>query len=265
MNEHTLELQANPPLPEALQSSVAGLYSAFRNRKLSKGGPDACTNCCASPEAMERIACSAPQHISFNDLSEYHCAAKGEGAGEDLTFLLPRTLEFVASGSDLKSAGLFALFARYFPPMWEFLDDRERDALRVYCHELMLWRLTEDPNVIWDYDPFEILEMTASGGFDVEPVLDVLSDPPNTLSAINTIIDLVVDHADFWRDGRAFYEVSDRRSRHLSRRLRDIISSSKTISLLERTALADGDVSRAERASLAHQIAEYEARKPTPL
>ncbi len=264
MNEPSPDLQANPSLPKPLESSIAELYSAFRNRKLSKGGPDACTQCCASPEAMERIAGSAPQQISFNDLSEYHCAAKGEGAAVDLTFLLPRTLEFVATGSDLKSAGLFSLFARYFPPMWELLDDRERDALRVYFRELMLWRLTADPSITWDYDPFEILEMTASGGFDVDPVLDVLSDPPDTLSAVDTITDLVLDHVDFWRDGRGFYEVSDRCSRHMLRRLRDVIASSKTIGLLSRAALADGDVGRAERASLAHQIAEHEARKPRP-
>lgn len=261
MNELSPELQANPPLPEPLGSSIAELYSAFRNRKLSKGGPDACTYCCASPEAMERIARSDPQHISVDDLSEYHCAAKGESAGEDLTFLLPRTLEVVASGSDLKSAGLFALFARYFPPMWERLDDRERDALRAYSRDLMLWRLTADPSTNWDYGPFDILEMTASGGLDVDAVLDVLSDPPETLSAVDTIIDLVLNHVDLWGDGRGLYEVSEQRAQHVSRRLRDIISSSKTLTLLERIALEDGDVGRAERASLAHQIAENEARK----
>ncbi|WP_126136518.1 hypothetical protein [Tritonibacter mobilis] len=213
---------------------------------------------------MERIARSDPQHVSFDDLSEYHCAAKGDCAGEDLTFLLPRTLEVVASGSDLKSAGLFALFARYFPPMWERLDDRERDALRVYCRELMLWRLTADPSITWDYGPFEVLEMTASGGLDVDAVLDVLSDPPETLSAVETIIDLVLNHFDLWGDGRGLYGVNDRRSQHVYRRLRDIISSSKTLTLLECIALEDGDVGRAERASLAHQIAEYEAKKRRP-
>lgn len=254
-------MQTNPPLGEQMNSAIAELYAAFRHRRLSEGGPDACTHCCASPEAMARIAQSAPERISFSDLSEYHCAAKGDGAGQDLLFLLPRTLEFVAAGSDLNSAGLFALYARYFPPLWEKLDDRERGAVGFYLSELMLWRLTDHPTTKWDYDPIEILEMAASGGFNLDPIFDVLADPPNTETTMEMVIDLILNHADIWRDGKGLYEASDGLSQHVSRRLRNIISSSTIVGLLERAALADGETGRAERASLAHQIAEYEARR----
>lgn len=212
---------------------------------------------------MARIAHSAPERISFVDLSEYHCAAKGDGAGQDLVFLLPRTLEFVAGGSDLNSPGLFALYARYLPPMWEELDDRERSAVGGYLRELLLWRLTDHQNVIWDYEPIEILEMAASGGFDVDPIFDVIADPPNTESTTEMMIDLILNHAKIWRDSSGLYEVKHSLSQHISGRLRNIISSSTMLSMLERTALSNGDADRAERASLAHQIAEYEARKRT--
>lgn len=261
MSEFPSALQSKPPLANQLNSAITELYDAFRRRKLSEGGPDACTHCCASPEAMARIAHSAPERISFVDLSEYHCAAKGDGAGQDLVFLLPRTLEFVALGSDLNSAGLFALYARYFPPMWKELDDRERSAVGRYLRELLLWRLTEHQSVAWDYGPIEVLEMAASGGFDVDPIVDVMADPPDTESALEMMIDLILNHAKIWRDGSGLYEVKQSLSQHISRRLSIIISSSTILSLLERTALAEGDADRAERASLAHQIAEYEARK----
>jgi hypothetical protein len=263
MSELRSNLQTNTNLPEQLSSAVAELYAAFRRRKLSEGGPDACTYCCASPEAMARIAHSSPERISYSDLSEYHCAAKGDGAGQDLAFLLPRTLEFVAAGSDLNSSGLFALFARYLPPMWEDFDDRERGAVRRYFHELILWRLTSHADVLWDYDAIELLEMAASSGFDVDPVLDVLADPPDTVSAMDLMIDLVLNHANLWKDSRGLYEVSDPLSQHVSKRLHEIISSSTVINRLERIALADGDNGRAYLASLAHQIAEYEATTRT--
>ncbi|MFC6758894.1 hypothetical protein ACFQFQ_04210 [Sulfitobacter porphyrae] len=145
--------------------------------------------------------------------------------------------------------------------MWEKLDDRERGAVGFYLSELMLWRLTDHPTTKWDYDPIEILEMAASGGFNLDPIFDVLADPPNTETTMEMVIDLILNHADIWRDGKGLYEASDGLSQHVSRRLRNIISSSTIVGLLERAALADGETGRAERASLAHQIAEYEARR----
>ena len=255
-------LQTNLALGEELALAISELYAAFRRRQLSVGGPDACTNCCASPEAMARIAQSSPERIAFSDLSEYHGAAKGGGAGQDLVFLLPRTLECVAGGSDLNSVGLFALFARYFPPMWETLDKREREAVRSYLRELVRWRLNDQSGNTVDYNTIEILEMAASGGFDVDPILDVFADPPDSDCAVEMMICLILEHAQIWRDVNGLYEVSDTLSEHVSRRLRTIISSSRIVGLLERAALANGEAGRAERASLAHEIAESEARKP---
>lgn len=263
MSKFRSALQANPPGAEPLNSAIAELFAAFRRRKLSEGGPDACTHCCASPEAMARIAHSAPESISFSDLSEYHCAAKGDGAGQDLAFFLPRTLEFVAAGSDLNSAGLFALYAHYFPPMWEKLDTRERCAVRQYLRELLLFRLSDHPSITWDYAPIEVLEMAASGGFDMESIFDIMANPPDTETATELMIDLILNHEEIWRDGKGQYPVSESFGQHISRRLRNIISSSTVVNLLERAALADGHSDRAFLASLAHQIAENEARKRT--
>ncbi|MDJ0613291.1 MAG: hypothetical protein QNJ29_06400 [Rhizobiaceae bacterium] len=263
MHELQSELQTNALLPEKMNLAIAELYDAFQHRKFSDGGPIACTVCCASPEAIERIRRSAPQEISYVDLCEYHNAAKAEGAGQDLAVLLPRTLEFVATGKDLRSAGLFALFSTYFPCMWKELDDHERNSVRQYLHELMLWRLSERPQVNWEYDPIDILEMTASGGLDVDPVIDVLAGPYDTEPAVSLIIDLVLDYSDLWQEGNGLYQVSERLAQHIARRLRNIVTSSNVIALLEYLALEDGDTARAERASLAHQIAENEAKKHT--
>lgn len=260
MSEPQFELQADLTRSKAVEDSIAELYVAFCNRKLSEDGPDVCTApCCASSEAMNRIAHSAPADISSEDLREYHCAAKGLRVGQDLAFLLPRTLEFVAQGYDPKGIGLFALFGRKFAPIWDELTDREQAAVRRYCYELMRWQIANYPDGALEYQPLDLLEMAAPSGFDVEPLLDALADPPPTNGAVDVLSGLILDHAVLWREGRGLYDTDKNLAEHIAERLRSIIISPATRHLLESAALADGDMDRAERASIAHQVVEHEA------
>ena len=242
-----------------LRDAVAELYAAFRCRALSSGGPAVCSPHCASADAVRRIAgATEPADVSFEDLREFHDAAKGEGAGWDMAFLLPRTLEFVARGRVPKTAGLFALFAHEFPPVWRALTDRERGAVRSYCRELVRWRLALATTVRCDYEPMDILAMAASGGFDVDPVLDALCDPPATDASDDVLVDLVLDHMTPRRKGRTFYATDERTAAHIDGRLRALVRSPATLARLERLALSDREALRAERASLAHLMLEHE-------
>ena len=243
-------------LKQELAASVTELYAAFRGRKLSPDGPDACTYCCASPEAMARIARSAPEAITLADLREYHSAAKGDGAGQDLVFLLPRSLEFVALGYEVHTAGMFALFGRYFVPMWDVLSARERAALRHFCATLMRWRLAAHGTDHCEYAPLEILEMVTAGGIDVDPVLDALADPPDRDGTVEVLIHLVLYHAGYWQDGSGLFDDDATGAAYVAERLRAIIAAPHMLQRLERAALAEGDADRAACASLAHQIAE---------
>ena len=251
-----------PDTPErqSLDRAVNDLYRAFGGRKLSHNGPAICTVCCAPEEVAERIRdASTPQSISFEDLSEFHSAAKGDGAGKDMAFLLPRTLEFVARGREPRSAGLFALFAHDFPPMWAKLSDRERDAVHAYCRALARWHLSLPPDATCDYGLMDVIEMAAAGGFGVDPILDELSEPPATDKGDDALVDLVLDRADFWQRPPKLYQTDSAVAAHIAQRLRTAVAAPSTIARLERLALSDDDPARAERASLAHQIAENEA------
>lgn len=247
------ETLTSAPRSAALDAAVAELYTAFCDRKLSDGGPDIYT-CYAYPEAMVRIAHSPPEKISFDDLREYHFAAKGDQAGQDLAFLLPRTLDFVAQGHEVSSVGLFSLFTHYFPAMWDELTDRERDAIRGFCCALMRWRLTLNEGDTCEYQPLNILEMAASGGFDVDPVLDILADPPATETSLYMLTGLVFK--DY-----SLFEISDKAAQHITKRIQTIITSQKVIERLEQAALSDDNPWLAKQASIAHQIAEWETSK----
>jgi len=101
-------------LRAALDAAVEALYVAFQNRSLSPDGPDVCTACCMPLEAKQRVATAPKQAITYDDLHEFQSAAKGEGAGQDIAYLLPRTMEFVAQGRE-QGAGLFSLFILHGP------------------------------------------------------------------------------------------------------------------------------------------------------
>lgn len=260
MSETQLELEAQITPPKVVRNAISELYAAFRTRKLSKGGPDACTaSCCASREVLNRIARSAPMNVSFEDLREYHSAAKGLGAGEDLAFLLPRILQFVAQGRDPNGIGLFALFGSHFSPMWDELSDHERAAVRQYCSVLMRWRIATYSDKAPSYEPWDLLEMAAAGGFDVDPILDAFTPLPSTNGAVDLLIDLILHRADIWRDEQRIYGTDTELTKHIAERLCIIITSPEALLLLESAALADNDLDRAERASLAHQIVEHKA------
>lgn len=244
-------------LRSALELSVDQLYAAFAERKLSVDGPDACTACCASPRAMERMASAARRDITFDDLSEYLSTAKGPNAGQDLAYLLPRIMQVIAQGREPKCAGLFAVFAHYFPPMWSELTKKEREALARYVAALTTYYLTPGPINDWEFEITDVLEMLASGGFDTEPLTNTLQHPPPTVEATRILIDIILHHADIWRlDSRGFYETDDARSEIISTALRTALSSPDVMALLEAAALLDECEELAAQASLALQIAE---------
>lgn len=267
-----------------LDRSVAELYRVLRSRGLSEGGPDICTPHCAPIEVSERIAAAGrPSHVRYDDLYEFLCAAKGDGAGEDIAFLFPRIAERLAEGRDPKGMGLFAILNHYFPPVWPTLEREERGAVRSFLGALTRWRLCvpmpdlkacpfgsypSDP----DFGPpspfapefavLEIIEMTANGGIELNPVRDALLDPPPSLVAADVLADLVLDNPTAWRKGSM--TVEERYRAEITATLRTVIAAPSTIRLLERRALSDGNGELAERASLAHQIIENEAPVRVP-
>ena len=245
---------------QALDRAVDELYLAFGARKLSRNGPAICTFCCAPEAVAERIRdASTPRNVTFEDLSEFHSAAKSEEVAEDMAFLLPRTLEFVGRGREPNTVGLFALFAHHFPRMWAELSDRERDAVHAYCRALVRWHLSLPPGATCNYGLSDIIEMAAAGGFGVDPILDELSEPPATDRGDDALIDLVLDRAEFWQRPPKLFQTDATVAAHIARRLRAAVAAPSTIARLERLALSDDDPLRTERASLAHDIAENEA------
>jgi len=148
---------------ETLDATIASLYVAFRHRKLSPGGPDVCTGCCMPLDAKQRVATTPKQAICFEDLREFQSAAKGGGAGQDMAYLLPRTMESVAAGRE-QGAGLFSLFSNYFPPVWPTLRPGEKEAVRNFYTALTRWRLGLREDVDCEFGIAEIIEMCGSGG-----------------------------------------------------------------------------------------------------
>ena len=204
---------------DALDRAVSELYAAFAKRKLSENGPDACTACCASPEAMARIASAQKHTISIDDLSEYLSAAKGAGAGEDLAYLLPRIMAVIAIGQEPKCAGLFSIFAHYFPPMWTKLTEQERQAATTCAVAVTQWRMNVPQSHDCAFETADVLEMLASGGFDTAPVLEILAHPPATLEAARVLTQIIIHHADLWRDnGCGFYSLPDEVAANISMR-----------------------------------------------
>lgn len=253
----------------ALAAAVAELYAAFAGREWSSGGPFACTcPCCTSREVLDAMRHLPAAAVTLADLREYNGAAKwdpagGDAVGEDMAFLLPRTLEVVAQGRLPNYFGLFLLFANHFPPMWRKLSGREREAVRWYCRALMRWRLSLGADEECEYGPMDVLEMAIEGGFDAEPLLEVLEDLPAGRAAEDWLVDLILDRDGWWREGEGPHPGGESAPDHVKRRLQALVRSSAAIKRLERIALSDSDPVRASRASLAHQFAEY-ARDPTP-
>lgn len=245
----------------ALDAAVDDLYTAFSHRRLSDGGPDVCTYCCASPAAMARIAkassAGTPQLVSLEDLRDFNDAAKGEGAGEDLCFLLPRTFELLSQGREPKTAGLFAIYVRDFPPVWPRLSEHERRAVKAACYALMRWRLGFAWSRDCPFSPLDILEMAASGGFDMRPIFKALASATDGPEATDHLIELVIHHHPLWSEGRGLYEVDERTCETIASELRRIIALPETVSRFEAAALRDPSDARAEKASLAHQLAEH--------
>ena len=259
---------ASPDTPErgALDRAVDDLYRAFRGRKASKGSPAICTVCCAPEEVAQRIADAAtPRGVSFEDLGQFHSAAKADGAGADMAFLLPRTLECVARGRVPPLApGLFSLFSYAFAPIWEGASTHERAAVTNYLDALMRWRLTvyvPYKNRRYDgddYEPLDIVEMAANGGIDIQLPVRVLADPPDTSAAADVLADLVLDRYESWTDvGISIIREPHREA--AAEAVRPLLTAPTTLHLLERYALSDDDPELARLASLAHQIVEREA------
>ena len=254
---------------EALGRAVRELYDAFGHRRLSDDGPAICSPHCVSEDVVQRIASAEnAMSVGFEDLNAFYSAAKGTGIGEDLAFLLPRILEFVAQGRDPGGIGLFKLFVEWFPPMWSTLSDRERDAVCGYCRELTRSCFVPDLVVRLGYEPLEVVEMAASGGFDVDPILDVLCDPPPSFERDNFFISLVFDHPEIWKGGSYFYRTDPEVVRWIAERFRALVTSERMRNRLASLASGDGSSKYADRAEdanhaylapLALQIVEHEA------
>jgi len=240
----------------ALGAAVTKLYPAFQHRKLSPDGPDVCTDCCMPLEVKQRVATTPKKAISDADLQEFQSAAKGEGAGQDMAYFLPRTMEFIAQGKG-QGAGLFSLFWTYFPPVWPTLRNDEQEAVREFYAAFAQWWLGLNEENNCDYGLSEIVEMCACGGFDTEPVFSVIADPPTTPFAVKAISDLLVTRAYLWQvERRGFFEVAPDRQEQIAKSLSSALSSPAVLSLLEAAALQDNDEELAELASMAHWMAE---------
>jgi len=242
-------------LQDTLKRSVDSLYSAFAGRTLSENGPDACTYCCTSVETLERIAASPKDEIHFEDMESFLSAAKGYGAEADLVYLLPRIMQFISEGRDPKPAGLFAIFAHDLPEMLDRLTDQERAAIATFTTALTRWRMSLGSQTRCDYSLIDVLEMLATGGFETTPMLDALAHPPRTIEAASALVDLINHDSHFCR-GNYFYEVPDDKAAAIATSMRRALSSTRVTELLEVVALSEDDNERAEKASLAHLIAE---------
>ena len=252
----------------ALDAAVAELYAAFRGRRLSRNGPAACTFCCASPEAMARIVAASdagtPHAIGASDLAEYHSGVMGvpEEVAEDLSFLLPRILEIVAAEGGAASDDLHLLFAFGCQAIWPQLSERERDTVCGYLRALtrLCVGMPEEERSV-RLNIADILELAATAGFDVDPVIDALCDLPRTRATTDFLIDLILDRAWLWQGSERGYGVPKDAVEHIGARLRAVLSTPDTLARFEAVALADTNrdpraALRAERASLAHHLME---------
>ena len=240
----------------ALDEAVAGLYSAFRGRRLPMPQPTVCTGCCASPEAMARLGTTPLGEVGLADLREFHDAARSDLAGEEVAYFAPRTLDLVGQGFVPMTAGLFALFPGR-PSIWPELAEGERDALRDALAALMAWRLTVADRATCGWRVGELIEMATCGGMEMEPLLAVIAEPPDDPVAAENLADLVLHGGCYWgRDRPRLDGVPTERRQEMGAGLRAALSAPGALALLERAALSDGEPDLAGRASAAHQIAE---------
>lgn len=257
---HGIELrrtsaEASAEHRRAMESAISELYTAFRHRELSPDGPDVCTGCCVEPEQKERLATTPKHAIALDDLSTFHYAAKGDGAGQDIAYFLPRTLEFVSQGSDLLSAGLFCLFS-YCPSVWAILGKQEQQALQHFCSALSRWRFGLVEDEACEFTMLSILEMCSNGGFDVTPVMKVIADPPPTFSSVRIIADMLLNDVDVVQErGCSGLQITT----EVAKQLGIAVSSPAVLALLEAGALQNEDSELSGRASMAHWIVEQVA------
>lgn len=237
----------------SLKSAVDALYAASAHRRLPKGGLWLCTECCTTPDRVQRLEVTPKADLTADDFRPYfHSANYSDHQVEERLYFLPRLLELLTHGYYASDNGVLSHF---WPDLYLHMEADEVEA--VTClFGLWMDDVLSNPRSGERYvDPLDVLAACATVLWKASPALCHLASPSKTVKPLSYAL-LVEDAAALFDPNRDGELVQALGAVHLPDVFETLISD-PVLSRLEAFVLNGDDDFLVSVASTSHEIIDH--------
>ncbi|MBH9576676.1 hypothetical protein [Inhella proteolytica] len=177
----------------SLLAAVQNAYRVFGRRSAPTLPLNVCTGCCMPPELEQEMRSLPLQQLSARHFWEYADGAMGVQPAAEIKYLLPRWLELLAEGHDLRHSIEVTLDRVGCCPADSFTEAERavlNDFMLAYFDAHMSGQACREGQWYRADDPIGLLLMADYAGLEVRPLLQhwaAMEHPQSTLAFVHAV------------------------------------------------------------------------------